>query len=161
MKSMSGLKDNLVGWCPRNDHQDPARSWNRFLFLMMSAAALAWFLVRVIPRPFRATYPCQQAAFPLLSSFFIWLLGLKASLLAWLGFRDRRAASSRLSAATPAAGLGIGKPLLTTSQETAPRSGRAAFSGLIVGGQRHSGRGGVGLDDDPQLRGVSGMVGGK
>jgi len=42
------------------------------------ALALAWFLIRVIPKPSRAGYPCQRAAFPLASSFVIWLCGLVA-----------------------------------------------------------------------------------
>jgi hypothetical protein len=55
----------------------------------MSALALAWFVCRVIPKPIRATYPCQQAAFPLASAFVVWLLGLKSGLLAWLGLGER------------------------------------------------------------------------
>jgi hypothetical protein len=43
--------------------------------LCSGAAALVWFLVRVIPKPSRASYPCQRAAFPLASSFVIWLVG--------------------------------------------------------------------------------------
>ena len=39
-------------------------------------AALLWFLIRVIPKPSRASYPCQQAAFPLASAFVLWLAGL-------------------------------------------------------------------------------------
>jgi hypothetical protein len=38
--------------------------------------ALIWFLVRVIPKPSRATYPCQRVAFPLASGFIVWLLGI-------------------------------------------------------------------------------------
>jgi len=38
--------------------------------------ALAWFLIRVIPKPSRALYPCQRAAFPLASAFVAALLGL-------------------------------------------------------------------------------------
>jgi len=53
----------------------------------MSAAALAWFVVRVIPKPIRATYPCQRAAFPLATAFVIWLLAVKTSLLVWLNSR--------------------------------------------------------------------------
>jgi len=48
-----------------------------------------WFVVRVIPKPIRATYPCQRAAFPLASGFVIWLLGVKSGLLAWLNFSGR------------------------------------------------------------------------
>jgi uncharacterized protein (DUF362 family) len=36
--------------------------------------ALSWFLIRVIPKPSRATYPCQRAAFPVASSFVIWII---------------------------------------------------------------------------------------
>ncbi|MBN1126910.1 MAG: DUF362 domain-containing protein [Sedimentisphaerales bacterium] len=42
---------------------------------MSSALALFWFLIRVIPKPSRALYPCQRAAFPLASGFVIWLMG--------------------------------------------------------------------------------------
>lgn len=38
--------------------------------------ALVWFLIRVIPKPSRAAYPCQRVAFPLASSFIVWLVGL-------------------------------------------------------------------------------------
>ena len=41
--------------------------------LIAGFAALAWFLIRVIPKPSRASYPCQRAAFPLASGFAIWL----------------------------------------------------------------------------------------
>jgi uncharacterized protein (DUF362 family) len=44
-------------------------------------AALCWFLVRVIPKPSRAAYPCQRAAFPIASSFILWLAGLSSSVL--------------------------------------------------------------------------------
>jgi hypothetical protein len=49
-----------------------------FWRLMMKIAgvlALLWFLVRVIPKPSRAGYPCQRAAFPVASAFVIWLCG--------------------------------------------------------------------------------------
>ncbi len=46
-------------------------------------AALVWFLIRVIPKPSRATYPCQRVAFPLASGFIIWLLGLAGSAVAF------------------------------------------------------------------------------
>jgi hypothetical protein len=54
------------------------------VFPLLSAVALVWFLVRVLPKPIRATYPCQRAAFPLASAFVIWLLGVKSGLLAWV-----------------------------------------------------------------------------
>ncbi len=43
--------------------------------LLIGAAALIWFFIRVIPKPQRAFYPCQRAAFPLASAFIIWIVG--------------------------------------------------------------------------------------
>jgi hypothetical protein len=46
---------------------------------LLGFLALIWFLVRVIPKPSRAAYPCQRAAFPLASGFVLWLTGIMAS----------------------------------------------------------------------------------
>jgi len=40
--------------------------------------SLVWFLVRVIEKPSRATYPCMRAAAPLASGFVVWLTALFA-----------------------------------------------------------------------------------
>jgi len=53
--------------------------WLKWLFPITGLLALIWFLIRVIPKPSRATYPCQRVAFPLASSFIVWLLGLGGS----------------------------------------------------------------------------------
>ena len=58
------------------------KRWALWLLPFTGLAALLWFLVRVIPKPSRATYPCQQVAFPLASGFILWLLGLAGSLSA-------------------------------------------------------------------------------
>jgi hypothetical protein len=49
----------------------------------MGLVSLVWFLVRVIPKPSRAAYPCQRAAFPLASSFVVWVAALAGSAFAW------------------------------------------------------------------------------
>ncbi|MGQ8335342.1 DUF362 domain-containing protein [Sunxiuqinia sp. A32] len=63
--------------------------WTKIVSIAMGMAALVWFLIRVIPKPSRASYPCQQAAFPLASAFVIWLTGLIGSLagIKYLGKR--------------------------------------------------------------------------
>jgi hypothetical protein len=43
---------------------------------LLGFISLIWFLVRVIPKPSRATYPCMRAAMPLASGFVLWLTGL-------------------------------------------------------------------------------------
>ena len=49
------------------------------ILFVVGFLATAWFLIRVIPKPSRATYPCQQAAFPFASAFVIWLSGIFSS----------------------------------------------------------------------------------
>ncbi|MDD6209083.1 MAG: DUF362 domain-containing protein [Bacteroidales bacterium] len=46
----------------------------RILFFFVGITSTIWFLVRVIPKPVRATYPCMRAAAPLMSSFVCYLL---------------------------------------------------------------------------------------
>lgn len=60
----------------------------RLLFLATGLAATAWFLVRVIPKPTRATYPCMQAAAPLMSSFVVYLLGVFGGVSLWRQLRS-------------------------------------------------------------------------
>jgi hypothetical protein len=49
---------------------------------LLGLAALIWFLVRVVPKPRRATYPCQRVAAPLASGFLAWLASTVASVWA-------------------------------------------------------------------------------
>jgi uncharacterized protein (DUF362 family) len=51
----------------------------RFGMVVLGMSALIWFLIRVIPKPSRASYPCQQAAFPLACAFVLWLTGVVGS----------------------------------------------------------------------------------
>lgn len=57
-----------------------AKLWNKTSAFIIGIGALAWFLIRVIPKPSRAAYPCQQAAFPIASAFVIWLTATCSSL---------------------------------------------------------------------------------
>ena len=51
---------------------------------LVGIGALIWFLVRVLPKPSRAAYPCMRIAAPFASSFILWLMGVFSS---WLFFR--------------------------------------------------------------------------
>lgn len=50
--------------------------WKKVLLPFLGLASLIWFLVRVIPKPSRATYPCMRAAAPMAASFVTWLTGI-------------------------------------------------------------------------------------
>ena len=97
-----------------------AANRSRWLLPIIGGASLVWFLLRVIPKPTRATYPCQRAAFPLASGFVVWLLGLAASTAlarrAWGQFGRGRYAAAALGLVTVAAVLAatfIGSPTET------------------------------------------------
>lgn len=57
--------------------------WLWYLFPITGLLALIWFVIRVVPKPSRATYPCQRAAMPLASGFVAWILGLAGSVVAF------------------------------------------------------------------------------
>jgi hypothetical protein len=69
------------------------------LWPVSGLVCLVWFLIRVIPKPSRAAYPCQRVAFPLASSFIVWLLGLGGSAVVF------RRAKSHFSRSRYLAGL--------------------------------------------------------
>jgi hypothetical protein len=62
--------------------------WRAALFPLAGLLSLVWFLVRVVPKPSRASYPCQRIAAPLASTFTIWLLAVSGSVLALFRARD-------------------------------------------------------------------------
>ncbi|UCG59054.1 MAG: DUF362 domain-containing protein [Phycisphaerales bacterium] len=79
--------------CPEQNGKCHRLTW---LFPIGGLVALIWFLVRVIPKPSRAAYPCQRMAFPLASGFVIWLTGAAGSIAALRGAKRSLAQSRRL-----------------------------------------------------------------
>lgn len=79
--------------------------WLPWVFPVAGLLALVWFLLRVVPKPARAAYPCQQVARPLAGGFLVWLAALAASFVAfqraraWLRRANLTAAAAFLAAA--------------------------------------------------------------
>jgi len=48
----------------------------RLLFFILGIISTIWFLVRVIPKPGRAAYPCMRIAAPFMSGLIVYLLGV-------------------------------------------------------------------------------------
>ena len=48
----------------------------KLIFFVMGIISTIWFLIRVIPKPTRATYPCMQVAAPFMSGFVTYLLAV-------------------------------------------------------------------------------------
>ncbi|MCL1792588.1 MAG: DUF362 domain-containing protein [Oscillospiraceae bacterium] len=55
---------------------DMKSAWCWVFLPITGFLALAWFLLRVVPKPSRISYPCQRAAFPLAVGFLSFLFGI-------------------------------------------------------------------------------------
>jgi len=88
-------------------HKKSGSSWRRWIAPITGLMCLIWFLIRVIPKPSRAAYPCQRVAFPIASAFVLWLVGLAAS-AAIFRRSSRLFTSSRYIRAVLCAAVGIG-----------------------------------------------------
>jgi len=108
----------------RRRHKWLQGPWLRWLLPIVGLGSLVWFLVRVIPKPSRAAYPCQRVAFPLASSFVLWLLGLAGSVAAFRRARHHLT-RARLVSALVCLGVGVGFCwlLITPAEEPAVAAG--------------------------------------
>lgn len=88
---------------PKNRREVCKRSFGG-LYVLTGFSALVWFLVRVLPKPSRAAYPCQRVAMPLASSFLLWLLSLGGMLAAFRKAQKSFARARYAIAAAAAAG---------------------------------------------------------
>jgi len=52
---------------------------SKLIFFSLGISSLLWFLIRVIPKPSRASYPCMQASAPVMSAFVVYLIGLAST----------------------------------------------------------------------------------
>ena len=52
---------------------------NDLIFLLLGILSTLWFVVRVVPKPSRASYPCMQAAAPFAAAFITYISGLALS----------------------------------------------------------------------------------
>ena len=74
------LFQNLFRICPKTGGivgLKIRQHWAVLFFPVIGLVALIWYLVRVIPKPSRAGYPCQRVALPL-------AMGFVASVLGWV-----------------------------------------------------------------------------
>ena len=54
-------------------------SATKLAFFIIGIGSTLWFLIRVIPKPSRASYPCMKASAPFMSAFVIYLIGLAST----------------------------------------------------------------------------------
>jgi hypothetical protein len=116
--------------------------WFKIIFPIAGLICLIWFLIRVIPKPSRAAYPCQRVAFPLASSFVIWLVGIIGSISAMRKARRLLSQSRYLIAGvliTVSIGL-IWMSLTTSVEKTALADDLVPNDPIGVARGIHSGR---------------------
>jgi len=70
ISKLNGKLGRIRDWMIRH-HLPP-----KLLFITMGIASTVWFLIRVIPKPIRATYPCMSVAAPFMSGFVSYLLAV-------------------------------------------------------------------------------------
>jgi len=72
-------KNNLPEWLVYGVYL-PIKKWfsGKMMFFLLGIGSTIWFLIRVIPKPSRAGYPCMRAAAPFMSAFILYILSLSA-----------------------------------------------------------------------------------
>jgi len=110
---MKAVRSLLFRTCPRTGRIVGLRKPHELpsvLFPVVGFLALLWFLVRVVPKPSRAAYPCQRVAAPLARGFIVWLGGVGGASVALRHARDKLRQARYLAAAVAlivaVAGLG-------------------------------------------------------
>jgi hypothetical protein len=76
ISKLKGKLSKIRDWM--SNHHIPLK----LVFFLMGIISTVWFLLRVIPKPSRAGYPCIQVAAPLMSGFVVYLLSLGGITLA-------------------------------------------------------------------------------
>jgi hypothetical protein len=106
---MKKLKKYLFKTCPKSGKVVGFNFKSRLLWILfplIGFLALIWFLVRVVPKPSRAAYPCQRAAAPIAASFVLWLAGGLGSAM-FLRKAGKKIRQSKFASAAALAAIGL------------------------------------------------------
>ena len=106
----------------------------KITFIFTGIASTLWFLVRVIPKPQRATYPCMQVAAPIMSGFVIYLLSLVGSVAAFRKAKLRFKQSRYLYGALFMF-LALAGSLFVLSRETGNASAKSNKEWIVIPNQ--------------------------
>ena len=68
----------------KNDAETRSKFYSRLIFSLLGLASIVWLLVRIIPKPSRAEYPCMKVAAPIAGGF---IASLFAPFVALYSFR--------------------------------------------------------------------------
>ncbi len=103
--------------------QTVKKHWATLSFIFLGVTSTLWFLIRVLPKPSRATYPCMRAASPIMSGFVIWVLTLTGSAFVFKKAKNKLSEAKYIAAALLVIlGVFIAN-LYSTRSDAKPRSG--------------------------------------
>jgi hypothetical protein len=96
----------------------------KLLFFLMGIISTIWFLVRVIPKPSRAGYPCMKVAAPFMSGFVVYLFSLGGISFAFKKIRQNLSRARYFAAGSfvMVALAGIVISIINTTQDTYART---------------------------------------
>jgi hypothetical protein len=72
----------------KNQQDHKKRKSSIFYLMLFGLASTIWILIRVLPKPSRAAYPCIRAAAPFMSAFIISLFSLGTTVLGFKKFKQ-------------------------------------------------------------------------
>ena len=96
------FKFKIFRRCPKTNRIvgfDVKSVWYWILFPIIGLGALIWFLIRVIPKPSRAAYPCQRVAMPIAAGFLGFLTGITGIAAIYRIIKNRKSFKSVQSVA--------------------------------------------------------------
>ncbi|MCP4310641.1 MAG: DUF362 domain-containing protein [Bacteroidetes bacterium] len=116
------LFSSVIKYCPKTGR--PVKALRKWMIPFLSIVSLIWVLIRVIPKPQRAAYPCMKVAIPFASSLLIYLSGLLASILIFKkAFRKISQSRYALAASLLVIGLGFVITTLRVSENEVVAAG--------------------------------------
>ena len=89
---MNAFFQKFVKVCPKSGRIKKfilPKGYYKILLPIIGFAALIWILIRVIPKPTRANYPCIKAATPFASGFLLYVASLIISAAAFFKTKKR------------------------------------------------------------------------
>lgn len=125
--SLNSIPDHVCEKTEQRHSTEEPNCRSRLLFPFLGIVSLLWFLIRVIPKPSRATYPCMKVMAPVASSFVVWLMGLMTSTFAFKKAKETWQQSRYWIACTFAILGFIGIFWMTTTREKTVRASYADF----------------------------------
>jgi len=102
------MKTKLFKRCPKSNKIvgiNVKSNWFKLLFPIIGLFALVWFLIRVIPKPSRASYPCQQVAAPIAAGFLSFLASITGITFIYRIIKSKKSARAIATGAASAIAL--------------------------------------------------------